>query len=112
MPRSLTPGVGQYYQHTTDDEIAFIRGLERRGLRTQLRLYRRSLPNRSWDGDGMTVDKSKIEAELARILGKESAEERKESYESLVTRVAVEWLGGGRLRRVTQQRALADQRKI
>ncbi len=96
-------------KYTTEDEIEFLRELERAGKRQQLRAYRKSIPYRTWRGLGMEVDRSRIEAELGRILGRESLEEKRESYQDFVVRVAGEWLAGGQLRRIVQERAVNDE---
>lgn len=90
--------------HTTENEIAFLRELEARGKRTQLRLYRKSVPHREWEGPGLHVDRAAVERELDRILGKEPSEEKREDYPGLVARIAGEWLNGGRLRKIMQTR--------
>jgi hypothetical protein len=98
--------------HTTEHEIEFIRRLEHEGKRAQLKLYRKALRYRSLTGYGMNVDRTAVERELNRILGRESTEEKGIDYAKDVARVASEWLNGGRMRAISQKNTLAGKREI
>lgn len=103
-------------QHTTDDELEFIRRLGRRAandpvaLRT-LKLYRMSLPFRVFEtyrenGIVCEVNVYLLQLELLRILGEPTPMEQVEGvedYERIVVALADKRFNGGGVRYLAQK---------
>lgn len=102
----------QAWVYTTQDEITFLRVLEKQGKRSTLKHYRLALRYRHWTGRGMVVEREKVERELDRILGRLrlTEEEREGRIEDVIGGVAAAWLAGGQLSAVARKRVLAGQR--
>lgn len=71
--------------YTTEDELAAIRRMYYEGRIAQLRVYRKALAYRHWDG--ADVDVEAVRKELDRLLGPITSAERQADYVNMADRL-------------------------